>query len=732
MSLPPATQHVYDSVLSSELLDFGSPSLLPRPKRLENLVRYSARLPSSWPVPPQISCSFPIYLYYRALRALGQHVSATDLRYIMGVIHNKSLTYSSEFRDDFFRQCLKKISAYSFPKVFSDGPKWMLFVHLHHLTGKAPYDKDKLKQQIKVWASPNRPDGKPKLFDPQSVSTGLDTVFNGWLADPDATLSFDQYADDFMRWGTSGGAPKSTYDGETYRTKWAWAFSHSTSPDGDLLPAPELYSKSLSYPNVAKVALKEQPDKTRVVITTPMPSYLRQSFLLYKRKTPPIASPAYNKSWSRTFEARSFPWMGCIDGDSFDQCVPADFVIEVIRRLGDLDDETRRVAAEEIESLRRLTVEWGDLSVPWRGGVLSGWKLTSILGSLASHCAVTHIQRMSSYGTQIQHGVLGDDVILYSDTATLTAEELVQHYSDFGLIANLSKTTSGPVGEFLRKTVSSGGSWGYPALSFRSIVFASPWVSNYDFEKEDELASVHLTLLSRLLPHRAAPGIERFSEALFVHNLSTRFGPGQWADWYHTPISAGGGGPSELSVPSRWTQIRRFSKTDRFTSKKTLVPALVGILKKRLLFEPVARFTPVDFRLVTKDYLNLLQNTTAPPPLLFKKSANITRTIYAFLFDRMSRSQLSQALVFPLPRSVRAMDPVDIVSALLTTSSPSAACSSITHTKEVISGVKSLTDFISKCIASSPRFSRPYTYKPLITYYFMVTYKNLSLPYGTW
>lgn len=664
--------------------------------------------------------------------ALGQRNSARDLRYILGVLSKRSLGYDIEYRDDYFRKSLKAISAYAFQRVFKQGPVWMLFTHLHNLTGKAPYNKDELMETIRVWVSPLKPDGKTKALNEEAVNTGLDQMFVQWMPDGRSNLPFREYANDFMRWGTSGGAPRSTWFGEKYRTKWAWAFSRATGATGDLKRSFDLYNHSLAQPNIAKVALKEQPDKTRTVITTPMASYLRQSYLLYRRIKPPLQSPAYSRSWARNFEASAYSWMGCVDGDSFDQCIPKSFIVEFIRRLGDIDDESRAVAQEEISALDTLMVEWGSVRFPWQGGILSGWKLTSILGSAVTHCAVEYIRSRTGYGMMLQEGELGDDLILFSRERSMSTKELVDLYNEFGLTANMYKTTSGPVGEFLRKVVSAGGSWGYPALSLRSIVYASPWVSSYDFEQEDELSSVHLTFLSRLLPHRCRVGIESFCESLFVDNMSYRFGPGRWADWYHTPVSAGGGGPIELSDPNRWVQMIRDVRKERFVAPQTVLPALVGVLKKRILFSSAPRFNDLSYRLVQSTYKWLLQDVDAPAPLAFAQNVNITRTIYDFLFGRINRSGLSSALLYPLPRSMRGMDPVDIIAALLVKPTAGSAVTTITHTKESIASLTSLTSFISKCVSKSKRFSRPYTYKPLITYYFMVTYDTVKIPYGTW
>lgn len=102
--------------------------------------------------------------------------------------------------------------------------------------------------------------------------------------------------------------------------------------------------------------------------------------------------------------------------------------------------------------------------------------------------------------------------------------------------------------------MSPGGSWGYPALALRSLVYANPWVSSYAFEKETELSMTWHTFISRLIPHRSkeiGPSILTDCE----QDLKNNFVPGKWKQWLRTPVSAGGGGTIEFSDMSVWTRI---------------------------------------------------------------------------------------------------------------------------------------------------------------------------------
>lgn len=723
------------------MLDFPDIATLnPSPRGIASLKRLDGRVPTFWPIPQTVSSSFPLYMYYRAILAIGQTTTAYDLRYLFGVINSRaklklgSRYHASVYIDDFYRQHLKHISNFAFHRTFTQGPKWMLFGHLHALTGKAPFTPEAIQEDIAHWVSDHNRNGSEKNLHRPTVDRVLDGVFVKWYhGEPQGHLSMEDYCNDYIRWGTSGGGPRTDIEGEKYRTKWAWGYGNSVDENGSLKINHDLYKQAKKEKRTASIALKEEAQKTRAVITTPMDSYLRQSYLLYRWGKPDLPSPISSGSWITWFERQSPYWYGCVDGDKFDQTIPAWFVYNVIERLGKLDDECRQVAEDEIESLKTLKVEWRGMYWPYRGGVLSGWRFTSLLGTLASVCAAEYILTKTSTHGGVSYGALGDDLILWSNCTEIEHKTLVSLYNEFGLYANDKKTTSGRVGEFLRKTISTGGSWGYPCLGMRTICYANPWVSSYQFEQETELASTIMTFFSRLIPHRTHSNILMpFLEDLFTTAMSHRFGPGPWAQWLQTPMSVGGGGCEETSVPSQWIQLRKIQRKQRQRNPSKIIPTLLGIFKNKLIFEPVKKFVPINIRSVADRYKEILQSTQAPLPLTFRHDTNITRTLDEFIRGSMSRSELSTKLNYPLPRGMRGMEPEDIVTALLMPETGESPVTTITHTKEAISGLSSLTGFITRCLSTSKRFSNPYTLKPLINMYFRTTYQDVTVPYGTW
>lgn len=332
-----------------------------------------------------------------------------------------------EYENDACRHYLKEVSSLSFPRVFSHGPAYMLLTHLHSQTGKCPYTEEQIIDDFTAWVRPETSEGKKKDLDAFQVRDTQDRLFTIWYkGEANSNLKFEDYCNDFIRWGTSGGAIGSEIKGETYRTKWAWAYSRSTSSDGSL-KIRNLYQQALEEGRLcASVALKEEAQKTREIITTPMPSYLRQCYLLYRWGKPNLNSPISSGGWVGHFERVLPNWYGCLDGEKFDQTIPAWFVLDVVDRLGNLDAETRRVADIELEDLKKLKVSWNGREWFWRAGVLSGWRLTSILGTLASVAAYDYICKKNNMIGAMDYGALGDDPILYSFNNSIELQDLAR------------------------------------------------------------------------------------------------------------------------------------------------------------------------------------------------------------------------------------------------------------------------------------------------------------------
>lgn len=200
-------------------------------KGLDKLVRFRISVPLSFPIPARCAFGPSLYLYYRSICAAGQVNIGRSLLGVLHIIDTKARRKKIPMHmiDDFYRQHLKKLSAICFPRVFTDGPAYMFFVHLHSLGGKSPYSKKDIEDDVKTWVTDN------KAFTyPDYVRRKNDKVFNLWNLNVDDSLflSFDEYCSDVLRWSTSGGAPKANFLTQDFRTKWAWGMNAITDPSG--------------------------------------------------------------------------------------------------------------------------------------------------------------------------------------------------------------------------------------------------------------------------------------------------------------------------------------------------------------------------------------------------------------------------------------------------------------------------------------------------------------------
>lgn len=688
---------------------------------LDKLRRFKGYVPREFPIQSS-SYSFPLYTYYKSICALGQTNIARCLMGILTVIGRKATRacVSIRYLDDFIRKHLMKLSKESFLHVFDESPAYMFFMHLAALGGKAPHTKEQILSDITEWVAK-----KPPFPNQSFIDTQLNYLFTKFkIRPPGHFVSFSEFCDDPMLWATSGGAPKTTIEGTDYRNKWAWAFSHKITDDrwNDT----DLYKVACSYPNDCKVALKEEPTKTREVITTPMASYLRQSYLAYRWGKLKINSPIGSGSFMTKFQSIQYRYYCALDGDRFDQTVPAEFILDIISRLGALDDETAFVAQEELKSMQNLHIVWDDVRLEWQGGVLSGWRLTSLIGSMLSWIIGLYIiTNLNLHGT-CDLAVLGDDIILYGskEIPRVAATEL---YNQFGMVANLNKTTSGNVGEFLRKTYSPLGVLAYPALAARSIFYASPWLSSFTIDKYTDLTKNWLTFYSRLLPFRVNANIHHFIKSHILLDLTKAFGPNtQYMSFLNTPISVGGGGCSEWDTGS-YTIVLPMTKQQQPSNLKRFL-SIFGIeddvrFRRAGTFVRVKDFTPTDISTLTR----------APDILALPDNIPVSGIICNwFLNDDIPATHITKLLNVNIPKGLRTAGKSAILSALLGAKGAPSGLTSVQCTPEALKHYSQVTKNLVLSGAGKTKYPESKDLNLSVYLHNSFAFREAIVPYGTW
>lgn len=713
----------------NNLLDgYEHPKQLRRtPHGIRNLSRFFGRVPGFWPIPNFSTSAWPLFVYYKSILCMGQHCMARELIRLLQIAvsywkkfvrinvghrcrkqiiktflnidrHMVDGQYDfNPYFDDFLRSYLKCISGNAYVNTFRYGPAYMLFCHLHCLSAKSPFTKEQIVSDIDSWVSSDI-FSREKDIDRATWYDTMNRVFINWTPRLDDLMSYAEYASDVMRWGTSGGAPKSTIRGETIKSKWAWGLSKLFRDDGTPRDTEDLLSGIIEHDyDDAVVALKEEPQKTREVIATPISSYIRQSYLLYAWGKPKIPSPISDSNWISIFERNGASWYGCIDGERFDHSIPAWVILDIVDRLGNLTPECRVVADEELKHLKELHVSWSDHRWKWKGGLLSGWRITALAGSLVSYVAATYILEKTNCSSACNIGIMGDDIVLYSDTIKIPSEVLVHFYDQFKLKSNLNKTVSGVVGEYLRKARSSIGNLGFPALGLRSIVYASAWISSFQYNSPGECSNNWLTYQSRLVPHCLRQGaLTAFIYANMTTDLGMRFGYDKpWVPWVMSPASAGGGGAMHLSWPT-WISLDPLTPIGRGRSDPYgAILEFVGIKQRSVFSFSDVTFTNHD--MVKINHLSRMVDLGGVPDAChFKKSTNITKTIYRILEGGYTGVTVSPLLSNPIPFSARMLRGWKLANYLMVTRTDKMGMTTIFSTKECLGNITAFFDAAKK------------------------------------
>lgn len=710
---------------------------LPNIANLDGYRRFDSDISPYFPI-QNSSFSIGLYLYYKAILQAGQHRLG---RTFFGLLHKINKLYLLKIRhhpgdfnplkncyDDFVRRHLKAISAWSFPRVFSAGPAYMFLMHCDMLGAHAPWSEEQIVRDIDEWVSGD------KHCDFDLLKPYMDQVFALWPTDgsKDTSLDFADFCADPLRWGTSGGAKTVEMFGQKIRSKWAWAWSRLINKQGEYKTV-DLYAEALKEGNNCVVALKEEEKKTREIITTPMSSYLRQSYLAYRWGNLPGDTPLSQPRWLGDFQTKRYAWYGCADADRFDHSVSKQLVTYVLDKLGSLDSECRQVADEEIASLDDLVLSWRDKKWKYKGGLLSGWRLTSMIGTLTSLAIGRFIiSDLQLYGA---HAIaMGDDIMIASPLKTATKEQLYKSYAKTGFRVNLAKTTVGSVGEFLRQTYSDRGVLGYPANGLSAVLFSPPWLERYALEKEQEISKSWLTFYSRLLPHCVdETNLRGFFFKLIRHAVRSRTRiSGPLDDWITTPISAGGGGPIEWSDPKRWAVLDLDFQN---VAPDVGFLQLFGISSKELSVATHSskHIRHIDLSKVKHDSSSL--SRVSPGVILsIPKWINKTRGILTWLLNEKTTplGNLEKYLGTKLPRGFFGLRRLDVVKKMMgIEKSPTGFCS-VQTTVAATGHYQHFMASLTRVAASNRRLFSAKDLPAIATMYATQVFGGKHFVSGTW
>lgn len=481
---------------------------------------------------------------YRLPLSLFRHLTVAKLPRIW-----EEISRFSPVNDDHANRVLKAFSdECAFKMEERKDYRWALFVGINTAGAARRITDEEIVAGVTDWVH-----GSTSLAEGHRdwAKSWIDSFVKSWFevkATCPPTKRWDAFVDDPTLWATSGSAPTVSFEGEKFRNKWAWA--------GDMIH--RYGSVSKAYSNLrhtnylesdASVALKEESTKVRLVIATPLFSHLRQSFIAHTLTNPVhLNSTLSHPSITNTILDGWTTLVG-LDASRFDHNVPF-FILDSFyssickyAQSAGLHD-LATASSDELFYLRRTVINIKGVRVPYEKGILSGWRLTSLLDSLISQMVADFIfdHTPIPFKTIVQ----GDDMLLLS-SGVMSSSLIIKTASDFGMIVNEAKSTTGTCAEFLKYMYAPNGVFAYPARALRAIYYANPWLPTIEVKSPLQVAKGWWTLFSRLLPFMSM-AVSSF-EKLIAADL-TGWGGGRadkWLRFLHTPMCVGGGGTIETS-----------------------------------------------------------------------------------------------------------------------------------------------------------------------------------------
>lgn len=568
--------------------------------------------------------------------------------YLLGIIDKVWALCDRRFLDDIVRSVFSKIDSWLFVNSVEFDPISNVLnslIGLSNLGGPRGWRPEEIATKLQDWVSapvaPFQTDSCEE-FETRKLADWLNT----WVLESsekmtrEKTLSFEEFVTDPCKWATSGGAPAvdmiMSSGAVRVRSKWAWALDV-------LSKGKDVYKEAQKNKNIARVALKEE-SKTRLVITTPMDSYLRQSYMMYLlEKTNFLNSTITTGSILDVPMAKRWPSSVCIDASKFDHCVTKKFMIKFWRMLRDRlvgfplhGDTLVTLCDHEIKHLEELRVEFNGIEIPYENGLLSGWRVTSLIGSIKSALVCEYIKHKMGLPQSTEYVVQGDDIIILT-TALLPRDTVLECCKDMGVEVNPKKTTISPCGEFLKYRYRPDVVTGLPVRAVRSMYYSNPWLDLSVKRQPSEVMNSWNMFASRIACAWGSdfPWKDFYKDAItdtrgwMGNRISTK---DMWS-LLKTPVSIGGLGTIEMYRPesTKLSSIKVLSKTYESEDDKAL--ALFGIVSGTAITKEFSFMNSIKnpFSEVQKFVLKSMGSTDRPAKL--KPGHNLFKTIVETVFE---------------------------------------------------------------------------------------------------
>lgn len=516
-------------------------------------------------------------LINNAVKVLTQGMSSEAKSFVNSTLR-KCHIHLVEYWEDFIeRLTLLTLNLKQWQTDFSEF--WYLLVDFQLIAG---YQVDKVKltaESIYDW-----------LHDTHDHGVDYDDLFSNGVDDimsriptlvPDKTYSVDEFISTPALWASAGASMRSERLPQINHNKWTLAYLTPLSTLRDYLTKP-----MVSY---AEVFVKpDEPLKNRNIANSDDNVNLQMCYILHFvdhaiHHCGLIANYLNNMSWLTVFRNLSLLksaglYSVDIDQTDFDHqptksmvmlaikaiCARAVYISQFTQHASDLQQVVRAL----LINMEQLYVKTEYGTFLWNNGIISGWRWTSLLGSIinwAEGYVIDRDMEKDGYDITCQLRIVQGDDISEIYNSENTAYDRVQYWTKRGFVIHQRKTIiDRPYGEFLRYIYRLGDIRGYPARMLHSVFTVA--VGTTESENVYDEASKRGKVLASIQSRKRTPFCDDEVERRYLA-------------FFHAPTVYGGCAISPIQVPEM-VYLAPVTKTKRFRQLYSFQSERIGYTKK--------------------------------------------------------------------------------------------------------------------------------------------------------
>jgi hypothetical protein len=428
---------------------------------------------------------------------------------------------------------------------------------------------------------------------------GMNKAFDKAIVRPvKQKMTPEQYAQNPMNWGTPGAA---LYDKknilkinngkklvDAQNTKWLQALT--------VEPKEVLRSMKTKKAQYCRQNEKLETKKSRGVINCDIETfwkmdYISEAYLEEMMAGSSLSTLFMNGSqlreyWAKTAIFVDSEWRLPLDQSKFDQEQTKTMIkvfLKVMReRLiisGSMTQEAAEIFDNAEYAMLRGYVSVGSKRIPYKNGVLSGWRWTALIDTMLNAATLeTAVEENGVADSLVDYTAQGDDLQTRWKNA-LAAAATWSKIQEYGFIVNPAKFfISQKRDEFLRKIITPNVIDGYPGRAINSIMWRNPANPKPEEGKNriSEMLDQWHIIVNRMNTKFKNIWQEMSKDIARANKMRAR----DIKDWLRTPTSVGGGGITEMGITERWMVVSEDAHLEATFTNNEQLPGLESIIKE--------------------------------------------------------------------------------------------------------------------------------------------------------